>query len=350
MTGPTSGRVARSDGNEDASASAGGAPPSRPGTTRGQRVAWAVVGVTLGLVVGIWMALMLSGTLADEPAASTDDLERDLADLQGDVDALSQALAKAEGQMGDGEGTLASMVQLVDDVQGQLDELAANVDGVLDIMDDQGGELEALRAQLEETSTELDATRDRLFEALLLLEYARGRQEGTPAPANLTLDELADVLAMLSDTISQMGATQAALSDAIAKLTSALGGGPPDGIALIPPHLSHFSSPLINFRCDMCHNVDLEGDLVVYDGALYFNGSLSSKDFRVQIDKDRVCSACHDWFPEGEMDPEYKDRTCVVSECHDDWRQDMNSPFVNEAAVGEDDCLLCHGGQPFYPR
>jgi hypothetical protein len=278
------------------------------------------------------------------------DYSQDLDDLQREVDSLTFALEEARGQMAEDEMAMASLVQLVDDVQERMDELMLQLEVLEGQLGEQGGELEALRAQLEQTSAQLAATRDQLFEALLQLEYAKGRQDGTQVFVNLTSDDLAGVLVQLSDAISQMEVTQGALADAVAQLLSALGGGPPPGYALPKPHLAHYQSPLINFQCRMCHNANPVGDLAVHDDTLYFNGSLSSVDFRVQIDETAVCSACHDWFPLGEMDPEYRDRNCVQNECHDDWRREMNSPYVNEASVGTSDCLLCHGGQPFYPR
>lgn len=325
--------------------------PLNPRMSRNQRVAWGIVGITLGIVVGVWMVMVLSGLSAtEEPAGDTDGLSRQLTQLQEDVDALSHDLEDAQGQMGANEGSVASTLQLVDDVQAQMEGLMGDVDGVLLLVEGQGGDLEDLRAQLDGTQTDLDATREQLVEALLQLEYAKGRLDGTQPSANITFGELADVLAQLAIAISQMEETQDALSEAVADLLGALGTGRPDGMALYSPHLSHWESPLLYFNCSMCHNVDLEGDLDAYDGQLYFDGVLASEDFRVQIDKDRVCSDCHDWFPLGEMDPGDKDRSCFHARCHDDWREVMDSPFVNEDLVTVDDCLLCHGGQPFYPR
>ncbi len=320
--------------------------------SRNQRVFFGITGVTLGVVVGVWMMLMLSGIMAEDPPATDDsqDLQDDLQRLQEDVDALSAAIADAEGRMAVDEDALASTLALVDEVQGRLDELSATVNGLSDALGEQGRDLDSLGAQLASTRAQLDAAREDLMEALLRLEYARGRQDGTQVFVNMTSEDLSGVLTQLTDAIDQMQLSQELLADAIKQLQRALGGGPPEGYALPKPHLVHYENPLINFQCAMCHNANPVGELVVYDETLYFNGSLASVDFRVKIDKTAVCSACHDWFPDGEMDPEYKDRSCVQRECHNDWAQDMNSPYVNEANVTPDDCLLCHGARPFYPR
>ncbi len=329
-----------------------GAPaPTGPGMTRNQKVAWGIVSLTLGLAVGAWMALALFGLSAtDGSTEGTDTLSGDLSRVQEDVDALARTLDDAQGEMAANEASLVSTLRLVEEVKAQMEALDSDVDGIMLLVDGQEGDLEDLGAQLDETRTDLEATRERLLEALLELEYAKGRIDGTQPSANMTFDELATVLADLSIAISSMQATQDALSDAIVDMLAALGGGPPDGMALYKPHLAHFESSLLDFRCSMCHNVDLEGGLTPYDGQLYFNGSLASEDFRVQIDERRVCSDCHDWFPLGEMDPGDKERSCTIGRCHDDWREEMSSPFVHEDLVTVDDCLLCHGGQPFYPR
>lgn len=318
---------------------------------RNQRVAWGIVGITLGLVVGLWMALVLSGLSAtEEPVGDVDELSRELTRLQEEVDALASDIEDARGQAGATEGSLASTVQLVGEVQAQLDDLLRDVDGVLVLVEGQDSDLVDLRSELERTQDDLDTTREQLVEALLQLEYAKGRLDGTQPSANISFGELADVLDELATAISLMEETQEGLSEAVAGLLGALGTGRPDGMALYSPHLAHWESPLLNFSCSMCHNVDLEGDLNAYEGQLYFDGRLASEDFRVQINKDRVCSDCHDWFPLGEMDPGDKERSCTIGRCHDDWREEMDSPFVNEDVVTVDDCLLCHGGQPFYPR
>lgn len=325
-------------------------PPYR--MSRNQRVFFGITGVTLGIVVGVWMMLMLSGIMAEDAPATDDpqDLQDDLQRLQEDVDALAATIAEAEGRMAADEGALASTLAMVDEVQGNLDELSATVSALSGALGDQGGDLDSLSERLASTRAQLDATRADLMEALLRLEYARGRQDGTQVFVNMTTEDLSGVLTQLADAIDQMQLSQQYLADVLRQLEGALGGGPPDGYALPKPHLVHYESPLINFQCAMCHNANPVGELKVYDDTLYFNGSLASVDFRVKIDKTAVCSACHDWFPDGEMDPEYKERSCVQRECHDDWARDMNSPYVNEDNVTPDDCLLCHGARPFYPR
>jgi len=349
MTSSTSDETVDSHGDVE-SRSTGGPIPNA--MSRNQRIFLGITGITVGLVVGIWMMLVLGGIMADDPPATDDtqDLQDDLRRLQEDVDSLSRALADAEGQASVDRETVASTLAMLEEVQGELDELSATVNGLSNALGEQGGDLDSLGWQLDSTRAQLDATRADLMEALLRLEYARGRQDGTQVFVNMTSEDLSGVLTQLSDAIYQMELSQEYLADAIRQLQGALGGGPPDGYALPKPHLAHYESPLINFQCAMCHNANPVGELKVYDDTLYFNGSLASVDFHVKIDKTAVCSACHDWFPDREMDPVYKDRSCIQRECHDDWAQDMNSPYVNEANVTSSDCLLCHGGQPFYPR
>lgn len=321
---------------------------------------FAVTGITLGLVVGLWLALLLGGLNATEEApVDTSSLEGDLDGLQRDLAALNGTLAESHGRLADTADAINATNGLADALQDQLGRMANELDGLLVAMAIQEDRYEALSAELDATQDDLDLALAQLQEAQRQLSYAQGRmdqlnltpayQNGTQVYVNMSLDELADVMAQLADVIDQLAQTQLELKAAIDALIAAQGGGPPAGIALPSPHLTHYKSELIIFSCRMCHNVNVPGNLTEYDGKLYFEGNLTGTGFVTTIDKNAVCSKCHDVFP-AKMDPSLKTRDCTVKDCHDDWRQDMSSPYVNEAFVTKDDCLLCHGGQPFYPR
>ncbi|MFQ6001536.1 MAG: cytochrome c3 family protein [Anaerolineae bacterium] len=98
-----------------------------------------------------------------------------------------------------------------------------------------------------------------------------------------------------------------------------------------PPHVVHLTSPFLSITCTDCHSsIDLrEG---------------SAAGLRRQVDVD-LCAQCHSPFPET-MDISFKDTDCTT--CHGDWQERMDSPLVDESAVTSEDCLLCHGGQPWY--
>lgn len=262
--------------------------------------------VTIGLVLGIFIGLLV-GDAPDDAESSTEALHEDMEALSQDVlimtaivDELdARAVASAEGLAGARTRLMVLREDLVV-VGSRLEELRVAVDQMEGPIEGARGDLDDLRRELAEVQTELVDLRW----------------------------ELEDLIARIIQGGGSGG-----------------NGGPvvPDNATLLPsPHLVHYRSPLLDPTCGMCHDVEPVGQTIISGSKMYWNGSLDDPGFNTVVDQTAECLECHGQFAETGMQPGYIDVSCVA--CHDDWADRMTATYVRESAIGEDDCLLCHGG------
>lgn len=280
------------------------------------RIAWTVneplvftmAMLTIGILLGMYIGLLAGHMATLEDGGSETEAVR------GDLDALSEDVV-----------IMAAVVEGLDArATGSALELAGTRARLESIRDD----LAAVEAKLGAVSSELS------------------RMEGS---ADSVSGDLNDLRTELMDVRMDLVSLQLELDDLVAQIIegggSGGGGGPvvPENATLLPtPHLSHYASPLMDPTCGMCHDVEPVGEVIVSGSKMYWNGSLDDAGFNTVIDRDAECIECHGSFAETGMEPSYIDISCVA--CHDDWADRMTARYVIESAVGDDDCLLCHGG------
>jgi len=268
--------------------------------------------VTIGLVLGIFLGMTLWAVTSPDPDPVEEGVTvQDLESVSGDVEAMSALVAELERHVAASSGDAEAM----------------------------SGRLQGMREELEGVAEALDGMSDELERRQGVIDGGEG--------------DLVDLGTGLLDVQLQLLDLQLELEDLLARIEAGQGwngggggGGnttPPENATLLPSlHLVHYRSPLLVFSCDICHDIVPAGDVIVLGGRMYFNGSLDEPAFNTVVDRTQECVECHGQFPENGMDPSYKDATCTA--CHDDWAARMTAPYVRESAVGDDDCLLCHGG------
>ena len=264
--------------------------------------------VTIGVVLGMYVGLLAGHFAASEDVATGTD------PLRGDLDALSE--------------DVLVMTTVVEELDARATGGATDLAGTR-------VRLDSLHADLVEVDAKLGAVRGEL-----------DRIDDGAEGASGDLDDLrADIL----DVQMELVGLQLELDDLLARILEGGGsggnGGPvvPENATLLPtPHLSHYISPMLDPTCGMCHDAEPVGEVIVSGSRMYWNGSLDEPGFNTVIDRDAECVECHGQFSENGMEPSFIDVSCVA--CHDDWADRMTATYVREGAVGDDDCLLCHGG------
>jgi hypothetical protein len=268
--------------------------------------------VAIGLVLGIFIGLLAWTVLAPEEATpGPDQVSEDLDAMARDVDSMrvliDQVDERATGQSWELEATMSRLDDIrtsLDDVEARLSEIGQELDDRSSAISDAEADLSALGGELMDVRMELVGLRLELEDLLARIIAGEQWGGGGGGGGNATV---------------------------------------PDNATLLPaPHLTHFRSSLLVFSCDICHDIEPSGQVVVSGGRMYWNGSLDDPTFNTVIDRDVECVECHGQFPETGMQPDYIDVSCVA--CHDDWADRMTATYVRESAIGDDDCLLCHGG------
>lgn len=264
--------------------------------------------ITIGLLIGVYLGLLTGG-----PAEQ----------VGGDADALA--------------------------VREDLDSLSDDVSVMTAVVDELDARAAGAAIELAWTRTRLDSLREDLATVGSRLEEVREGLERLQGPVDRVSGDLDDLRVEILDLRMELVGLQLEMDDLVARIleggTSGGGGGPtvPENATALPtPHLSHYTSPLMDPTCGMCHDAEPAGEIIVSGGRMYWNGSLDDPAFNTVIDRDAECVECHGQFSLNGMDPGYIDVSCVA--CHDDWSERMTSPYVREGAVADDECLLCHGG------
>ncbi len=283
-------------------------PVQRVGDSPGS---FAVGMVTIGLVLGIFLGMMLWAMTSPDPEPVDEGITaQDVEALSGDVDAMSAVVAELERHVAASGGDAEALAARLRGMQEELDGISEELDGI-------SGELAGRQGVIDDSTGDLADLRTELLDVQL---------------------QILDLQLELDDLLARIEAGQG--------WNGGGGGGnttPPENATLLPSlHLVHYRSPLLVFSCDICHDTVPAGDVIVKGGKMYFNGSLDDPGFNTVVDRTQECVECHGQFPENGMDPSYKDATCTA--CHDDWATRMTAPYVRESAVGDEDCLLCHGG------
>lgn len=102
-------------------------------------------------------------------------------------------------------------------------------------------------------------------------------------------------------------------------------------------HTLHLTSKLLNFECTTCHQ---STDWI----------EKSAASLRKQVDVE-LCTSCHSGLPTEEIDHQpLVEMDCTLSLCHGDWEEKKKEvKLVKLEEITKEDCLLCHGGQAWYP-
>ena len=106
-------------------------------------------------------------------------LEKEMAEVKGELDATKGQLDATKGQLDATKGQLDATKGQLDETKGQLDATKGQLDATKGQLDATKGQLDATKGQLDETKGELDATKGQLDETKGELDATKGQLDET---------------------------------------------------------------------------------------------------------------------------------------------------------------------------